>query len=112
MKEELFTQQMERWRDATAPQSPDLIEANVLRRVREEREKRTAEPAPSGMLISLLDSLRPATAAAALIMAVLVGSASAAFYHTVSRPAEKPAASVALGFEPFARPVSLPTDHP
>jgi hypothetical protein len=112
MEDPSLSRRVGRWRAAPVPSSPAVLESNVLQRIRAGAPRHRDPGGAGDGLFSLLDLFQPARAAAILIMAVLIGSSSAAFYHAVSRSADKPTASVALGFEPITRPVSLPTDHP
>lgn len=108
MKENEFNDLVDRLRRSPIPPTPGNLDQNVLRRI---SLARAEERNPGGWLNRRL--LRPAFLLATFAVVTGTSFATAAVLTQANLPSRADSARVALGFDAFTDPISLPTDsHP
>ena len=106
MNEEELDHLVDAVRRQPLPPCPGALEQNVLRRL---RVARADEPGLGGWLERWLP--QPLFLAASVAVVLAASFATAAILAPSSPPSRSDTARVALGFDAFADPLSLPTDH-
>lgn len=106
MKEHDFDGLVGKLQKSEIPPCPADFDQNVLRRIRLHRAE---ERNPGTWLNNWL--LRPAFLLATFGVVMGTSFATAAVLTQTSQPTRADSARVALGFDSFTDPISLPTDH-
>jgi len=106
MDDRKFDELIEQSRRCAIPPCPGNVESNVLRRIRLARERGSEVP---GWIEWWLPG--PALQWTALAVAVLASVGTSALAVELQGDDRPTHARVALGFDSFANPMSLPTDH-
>ena len=106
MNEKEFEELVGKLQRSPIPSSPGNLDQNVLRRIRLAR----AENRSTGSWLSNWLP-RPAFMLATITVVMGTSFATAAVLAQANQPSRADSARVALGFDSFADPLSLPTDH-